>query len=324
MLKKIKPINHGLLKDIRSREEKSKDYVFGAVTPVIATDLVDNGDWTPFLPTYEKQYAGGYDTMSCVAFSCLNVIETLIKRITGYDQNLSDRFLAKASGTTQQGNSLWKVADTLRHLGACDELDYPFEGITWEEFMKPLTPELFQKALRFLIERTINYEYVYPNKDLLMLALKKSPLQVTVSFNAIKETEWGNLYLDTRTVKTYNHAVELFSYKLGRYWQIFDHYDQYIKKVDWDYQFGDAEKFTLIKKLTYNKFMRFMRLIKSNSLSTVFLTNEKAMTKQEIYSEADYIALTGKKPADWTMVESVEDTELAKYSTIGKILSFNR
>ncbi len=240
--------DHGLRKDTRSKITKQTDYHFGGDNFSFPEILVPDGNWTSYLPIYEKQSVPAFDTMSCVTFSCLNIIETLIKIHTGYEQNLSDRFLAKASGTNKQGNDLWTVANTLRHKGDCDEIDYPFEGATWEEYMKTLTPELLTKALKFLEDWDINYLFVGLEKDVLMTALKYSPLQVTVHFNAIKSSDFGDLYTDINEKKTWNHAVELFNFKLGKYWEIFDHYEKCVKRVDWDYKFGAAMAFSLTRK----------------------------------------------------------------------------
>jgi hypothetical protein len=83
------------------------------------------GDWEPYAPPGERQSSYKGDSMSCVSFSAINSIETQEKFLTGNQPNYSDRWTAKRSGTTRQGNYLWKVADTIRKEGLVLQEDYP-------------------------------------------------------------------------------------------------------------------------------------------------------------------------------------------------------
>src|SRR3990167_4125317 len=71
-----------------------------------------SGDWESVLPPEEKQSNAGGDSLGCVTFAELNGIETQEKDQTGSYVEYSDRWLAKMSGTTKEGNYLWKVAET--------------------------------------------------------------------------------------------------------------------------------------------------------------------------------------------------------------------
>mgnify|MGYP001592537820 CR=1 FL=1 len=94
--------------------ESSPTTYFGSSIPHEVR--VENGDWTPYLPVGEKQ-TGRDDYMDCTCRSLTTCIETQEKRFTGKEVNYSDRFLAKRSGVTRQGNYLDKVAETARKEG---------------------------------------------------------------------------------------------------------------------------------------------------------------------------------------------------------------
>lgn len=72
----------------------------GADLPV----RVPSGDHEPFLPEFERQAKLGLETMNCVQFSFLNVLEA-VARFFGKTLNLSDRFMYWASGCTARGNT---------------------------------------------------------------------------------------------------------------------------------------------------------------------------------------------------------------------------
>ena len=101
-------------------DPKPTDYMFGGETQVQGIELQPDGQWKDYLPVGEKQHSVYFDTMACVTFSALNALEILIKRQYGIDINFSDRFTAKMSGTTTNGNYLYKVGDSIRKDGFVD------------------------------------------------------------------------------------------------------------------------------------------------------------------------------------------------------------
>jgi len=74
-----------------------------------------------------------------------------------------------------------------------------------------------------------------------MEALKYGPLQVTVY--AWNHEEDG-VYPNPKN-KYRNHAVTLVGFDEGSHWIIFDHYNQSVKKLAWDYEFGHALRYTV-------------------------------------------------------------------------------
>ena len=98
----------------------STDYIQDQSSAVAYEEVNPSGDWSAFLPVGESQIGLYGDTLACVTFSALNCLETL-QKFKGNDTNYSDRFTAKMSGTTKNGNYLQAVANSIRHDGLVDE-----------------------------------------------------------------------------------------------------------------------------------------------------------------------------------------------------------
>lgn len=228
---------------VLNREKKLNDWEVGGFTPLDLKVNNPSGDWSIYLPVVEFQNRWGYDRLACVSYSKLNCTEINFKHQTGIEKNFSDRFLAKMSGTTRNGNYLDNVFDTARNQGLIEEYLYPDDANSWDEYYKEIPQELKDEAKKFLKEWDLYREWVRTDrKDDIFLALKSSPLQVTVRYAN------GNDLLNP--IGSWNHCVTLFKAEYGYCWYIFDHYTQSIKRYAWDYEFGACLKETLIKKTT--------------------------------------------------------------------------
>lgn len=179
------------------------------------------GDWTPFLPTYEAQQKL-IATQACVSFSGTNVIETLLKQM-GISLNFSDRFLAKMSGTTVNGNTLQAVLDSFRNDGWLTEADYPFpDNMIWNKYYEDVPQYYKDKAKKNKEEATweVKYEWFsinncHPNLEALKVQLKQCPLQRATSYSS--------------GLCNFEHATEVFKVdETGIY--IFDSYNGGIVK----------------------------------------------------------------------------------------------
>jgi hypothetical protein len=218
-------------------EKKKQDWYTSGETGILYKEIVS--DWTPYLPVYEAQQTNLIATQACVSFSCTNVIETQLKQ-QGIDINISDRFLAKMSGTTGNGNTLQAVLDSIRNDGWLLEEDYPFVN-NWDEYYQEIPQELKDKAKKNLADATwqINYEWVNygdcrPNLEALKIQLKQSPLQRIASF--------GSGLCNTE------HATMLYKIDdTGIY--IFDSYDGGIKKLPLDYPMPYLMKIVVTPKV---------------------------------------------------------------------------
>ena len=306
-MKEFKQINHGLLQDQRRPKERITDYVFGA-SPVLADILRPDGQWADYLPNKEYQRQYNFDTMGCVSFSALNCIETLLKAKYNLQINFSDRALAKASGTTIYGNSLWQVADTIRNWGLIKEEDWSWlpDIDTWEEYYAFIPSDIQEKRLWFISNFNVNYEFLLVNnEDMVKEALKYAPLQVTVGFNSVDNN--GYYYREGNPI--YNHAITLFGYLDKTYWLVFDQYDQVVKKVRWDYKFGTLLKYNIIKNTTMD-----IEFVKLKTSPAIYIRIDKTLSP--IGSGDTYKELTGRN--DFVFRE-IEPIEFAAYSVVSKI-----
>lgn len=215
--------NYGVIEGIRDT-----DWVAGSIPYEVR---VPSGNWEPYLPPGEWQRSNLVDTMGCVSFSALNSVEAQLKFL-GDERNFSDRFLAMMSGTTKQGNWLWKVADTLRREGAVVEERWPApENYTWEEYYQPVPIEVINEAKLFLQEYEILYEWIPTDKDSLIKHLKQAPIQVVIPGHAIVNfftTQQVIHYFDTyvpfkKTTKSISSALKIVVIKK----------DTSMKKLDW-------------------------------------------------------------------------------------------
>lgn len=197
-------------------------------------------DWTPYLPKYEAQEKLAR-TQACVTFSALNCIETQLKQQTGKEWNFSDRFTAKMSGTTKNGNGLQKVLDSIRKDGWLLEEDYPFpSNITFEEFYKEIPQELKDKAKKNLEDAKweVRYEWASvnncnPDLESLRKQLKQCPLQRATSYSS--------------GLCNFEHATEVFKID-NSFIYIYDSYNGGIVKNQLGYAQPALMKIVVVPK----------------------------------------------------------------------------
>ena len=106
-----------------------------------------SGQWPA--PHAEDQFSHVVpkDTDACVSYSTVHVIESFIKYTLGLDLQFSERFLAKMSGTTLDGNYIGKVYNALKQYGLVLDSDWPEPlTFTWEEYYAPIPPEIIAKG----------------------------------------------------------------------------------------------------------------------------------------------------------------------------------
>lgn len=170
---------------------RDSDYVAGTLPYQVR--LLD-GNWTPYIPLGELQYNKAGDSMSCVTFSALNIIETQEKFLTGSAPSYSDRWTAKVSGTTRDGNYLWKVADAIRDFGLVWEEQYPAPSSPWtiDEWLADIEPSKLSQLKNVGAEWkqwwTIQYEWVNLDinpSDNLLKALRQCPVQMVIPGHAV-------------------------------------------------------------------------------------------------------------------------------------------
>jgi len=221
------------------------DYIAGVQSTIDFEIVNPTGDWTEYLPDNEMQIGTYFDTKACVSFSGNNTIETQLNRSktewqwlesNGYIENgrvnLSDRFLAKMSGTTQDGNTLQKVCDTLRHAGAVPEKDWPYPRLQrtpvfdWGDFYAEIPQEVINKGQQFLEKFEIQYEWV---QDDFAKHLKQAPLQIAIGLCQ----PWDDNVAGCG-IKPAGHAIMLYGIDEG--YKVLDQYEPYQKFLQPDYQ----------------------------------------------------------------------------------------
>ena len=214
-------------------------------------------NWKLWESDGEKQRRNGDDMMDCVSFSAANVIENILnyyryiffKGIANDEQttifkiasdlglydngkaNVSDRYIAKISNTTRNGNDQKTVWDAIRHYGVVSENDWPFVE-TWDEYYQEVPDWLIGYGKHFADQIDINYEFVESINYIDALAY--SPLQTCLyAWNGQNQT--GDY---VRVDIPFDHATVVDGYESLLRWNIFDSYEPFNKSCTWDFNFG--------------------------------------------------------------------------------------
>src|SRR5437762_82612 len=67
-------------------------YIFGS-SPLLMPDILDSGDWRPYLPKYEPQtLPSGEEDYGCTVWGGTNQTEIVLKFLTGVEHNFDEQF----------------------------------------------------------------------------------------------------------------------------------------------------------------------------------------------------------------------------------------
>ena len=224
--------------------------------------VIENGDWRPYLPTAEKQ-ADPTETMACVSFSNLSLLEIQHKQQTGIEPNWSDRFIAKLSGTTHSGNRFDVVADTVRKVGVVKQEDWPYvKG--WDNFYTEIPQSVLNKAQKI----EVMYEKITPVETEMMYHLKHAPLQVSIK------------------LPNPNHAVSLVYIEKGLAWY-FDTYSPFLKTIP-------VSKIARAFKIVLQTKEEKMKLV--NDKGTVYLVTGNKDKRKIGIADLNSLGLFGDEP----------------------------
>jgi hypothetical protein len=234
------------------KNPSATDYIAGAETGITYNIVLDSGNWTQYLPSEERQSNKIFDTMACVSFSALNVLETLFNYMLstssltakqemflkneGYiaedgKVNFSDRFTAKVSGTTKKGNSLANVWDSIRNIGVIPEEDWVFtDTFDWNAYYADVPQDFLDKAKDFTEMFDIKYEWVPSTLENLKKHAKQAPLQVVGKVCI----PWDVSTIIPACGVAADHATMLYNVEFNDY-DIFDHYAPFEKRLALDY-----------------------------------------------------------------------------------------
>lgn len=226
---------------------KEDNYVLGAV--VNKTVLMEDGQWDEFLPDYEPQFGGDWDTYGCTVWGTENALEILDRfysRITNY----SERYPYILANVKQGvGADPHNVAEVIRENGLIPDDKLPMTK-TYPEFVtpKPMSEKFLNIGKSWLKKFEFKHEYLWwsmPGKDeriaLIKDALKYSPLGCSV-------TAWyleNGLYVDKG--RPNNHWCVIYGWT-DRGWKVFDSYLQCTKIVSFDHKIKYVKSYFLFPK----------------------------------------------------------------------------
>ena len=243
---------------------------------------VDNtiSDWSEFLPTpeWQKDMASNppFETDACVSFSANQVLQTYgdfcvrmdfwaadavawLKANGYFDENghlnFSDRFTAKASGTSEaQGNSLPNVWESIAANGLVPEALWPFPtdainadpANAWTIYYASIPANVTALAAEFKARFTIAWDWVsYPASPMteaqLKNALATGPLQIATAVCAPWNTSSPILGCGAGA----QHATMLYAMNGASDYEIFDHYSPFQKLLAPDYNITYATRATM-------------------------------------------------------------------------------
>lgn len=219
---------------------RPEDYVFGKST-VSKDILAPGGRWDAYLPLPEYQSKPTVETSACVTFGTYNVLEAILKRKYKVDANFSERYGAKLTGTTQQGNSPQKVAEyTRKYIGAISEGMLPFDDTvtTWDMFYSGVNFSHWINGIQWILRWKMNHEWVDGSAEAMKDALTLSPLGVAVH-------AWRKQYGLYVREGGDNHWCVIYGYKNDKYWEVYDSYDNTNKRLEWKYGFSRVKRYHL-------------------------------------------------------------------------------
>ena len=248
------------------RDPQPTDWIAGQETGIAYQDRMAFGDWTKYLPSDEQQ-KGLFDTMACVSFSALNCVEAQINYLLseglvntaqqkeladlgfiGEDGlfNCSDRFTAKMSGTTKNGNYLTAVWDSIRKDGLLPEKDWHFDlnKFQWDDYYCEIPQELKDKAKKILDIFDFKYEFAVANtqdyQQAISTNIKQSPLQIAapVCPNWVARDS----IVPTCGLTAAQHATMIYGFNCLELFRVLDHYNPFAKKISWNYPIPFAIK----------------------------------------------------------------------------------
>lgn len=257
---------------------KDSDWIMGVESGIEPQTLNAEHDWDNLLAEdeWQKKY---WETNSCVSFSAVKQVTMYVNYLANLflekhlfredtEQalkdlgfiingrfNASDRFIAKLSGTTKNGNSFMRVWDAIRHNGLVPETDWPWPSGTfnthndfWNEYMKDVPQSVIDKGSKFLDLLEVQYEWVLTgtfNADKLILGLEQAPLQIGTP---VCIPDWNNENVPACPGVAASHATVLYGFDKYKSWNIHDQYAPFKKKLAWDYSIPYAIKGILKEK----------------------------------------------------------------------------
>ncbi len=215
--------NYGFVKP----EHDNRDFIFGsAFNSLPKTILQANGDWSPYLPLYERQFGAGWDSYGCTCFGTLNCLEVIMKKVYGTDFDFSERYQYNLIGIEPPGSDPKKVAQSIHSDGVLEQKDLPYEdNLNVFKSPRPMTKSLIDKGHLWLQRYGFGYEWIDANVKNLRECLQYSPIGVSVC--AWYKNDKGQYYSPKGMDN--NHWTLLYKIGDNGEFYVFDSYDQEMK-----------------------------------------------------------------------------------------------
>ena len=273
--------NTGVIIDVRWR-----DFFAGGETGAAPKELIKDGNFDAFLPDEETQYKNLIDVFACVSFSALNSLESVfnyllseglfsvaqvkflkdnnyIDKLTG-KVNFSDRFTAKMSGTTKNGNSLGAVGDSIRkNHGLIPESLFPWPkdmdkmknaDERWNLYYQSPSAEAIALGKKFLEYFAITYQWIVldgvtkgSHIEVIESFLKYGPVQIAAQVCSPWNSTEANPPIKGCGCGT-QHATIIYGSSTNKFLKDFDSYKSYRKKLAWDYCIPYAVQYYVAEK----------------------------------------------------------------------------
>lgn len=201
--------------------------------------------------------------MACVSYSAIHCIESQELFLTGEVVEYSERFLAKMSGTTHEGNYQSKVLATIQKYGLVEDKDWPSEipNFTWDEYYKDIPSSVIAKGQEWLRKWDVQGKWLQLKE--IPAALKEAPVQVIIVAS--------NPY----------HAQELIEVDT-----VFDTYQPYVKPL--------TSIYSALEILLTEKGVKHMFL--ANDKGTVYLVTGNKDKRKIGLADLNSLGLFGDEP----------------------------
>lgn len=273
------PLNTGVIIEIRP-----KDFVAGSETGAVPVALDAGAQYDLFLPDEETQYRNLEDVFACVSFSALNNLEIIfnyklshnlfskanaqwlidngyVDHMTG-KVNFSDRYIAKLSGTTQNGNSLGAVGDAIINNGLVPEALWPWpvemtDAMTpdqkWNLYYATVPASVQALGAQFKARFSPSYQWISINSNATPATLKSflvnGPFQVATAICSPWNSNEANPPINGCGCGT-QHATTIYGFNDGVAWKDFDSYKSYRKLLAWNYCLTYAVQYYVVEKVS--------------------------------------------------------------------------
>ncbi len=153
-----------------------------------------------------------------------------------------------------QGGSPHAVAEVMRTIsGAIPDTFLPFgNSKTLPEYFspRPITYGLFKYGYSWMQKYDFRHQWIFSDPAT-PLPQKQAALMEALKYSMIGASGYAwSLHADGKYYKDGPdiHWFDIFDYSPGEYWLAFDSYAPFIKKLDWNYNFGYSKGYSLTRK----------------------------------------------------------------------------